>query len=114
MSNVYAEPDELARLLKIRQPSAEQTTAMQRAIEAASTEIDSELGRVEGEELVDPFPALVVQVALDRATELWQQQEATLGFVGIGAESGPARIASNTWEKHAQKLAPLKQGWGIA
>jgi hypothetical protein len=111
--STYATADELARLLKIRQPSAEQTAAMERALEAATLEIDSELGRDTDDPLTDPYPALVVQVSLDRAEELWQQQEATLGFVGIGAESGPARIAANTWEKHAHKLAPLKQSWGI-
>lgn len=109
----YAAVDELARLLKIRDPSAAQRTAMQRALGAAKLEIDSELGRDADDQLEPPYPDLVVQVNLDRATELWQQQEATLGFVGIGAESGPARISSNTWEKHATKLAPLKQSWGL-
>jgi hypothetical protein len=113
ISTGYASIDELARLLKIRDPSAAQRAAMARAIGAARIEIDDELDRDDDDQLEPPYPDLVVQVNLDRATELWQQEEATLGFVGIGAETGPARIASNTWDKHAHKLQPLKQSWGI-
>lgn len=112
--DAYADTDELARILKIRNPTAEQLAALERVLVAAALEIDAELDRAVADALVPPFPALVVEVNLERAQELWQQSEATLGFIGIGAEAGPARIASNTWEKHALKLAPLKLRWGIA
>ena len=110
-SDAYAPVSELARILKIRTPTADQTIAMQRVLDAARTEIDNELGRTTAFD--PPYPPLVVQVNLDRAEELWQQSEATLGFVGLGGEAGPARVAVDTWLKHAVKLAPLKATWGI-
>jgi hypothetical protein len=114
LSPGYAGVDELARQLKIRTPSPEQRDALRRVIAAARLEIDSELDRPTDEALQPPYPALVVEVNYERAQELWQQSDATLGFIGLGAETGPARVAVNTWEKFAQKLAPLKLRYGLA
>lgn len=107
---VYADVDELARILKIRQPSDAQTTAMRRVLYAAAAEIDAELGREDSFSL--PYPALVVEVNLERAVEHWQQEESAFGLIGLG-ETAPAFAASDTWNRHAHKLAPLKESWGI-
>jgi hypothetical protein len=109
----YAGTSELARILKLRTPTVEQLAAMERVLETAALEIDAELGRygVFG----SPYPSLVVQVNLERAVEHWQQQEAAFGIIGLGgAEGFSVRTARDTWDRHAHKLAPLKDTWGIA
>lgn len=109
--SAYATVAELARVLRIRTPSSDQQIAMQRVLDAAALEIDNEIGLVAPYPV--PAPALVVEVNLERAVEHWQQQESPFGIVGL-TEAVPTRTGQNTWERHAQKLAPLKQSWGLA
>lgn len=108
----YATVEELARVLKLRDPQT-RWQELRRCIETAAIEIDAELGRAA------PFsspPALVVQVNLERAVEHWRQQEAPFGLIGLGTEfgGGAERVARDSWDRHAHKLAPLKESWGIA
>lgn len=107
----YATVSELARILKVRAPSPEQEIAMQRVLDTAALEIDAEVGRTEPYE--DP-PALVVEVNLERAVEHWQQQEVPFGIIFGGGEGIAVTTARDTWQRHAHKLAPLKQTWGLA
>ncbi len=109
--HMYAEVAELARILKIRTPTAEQTVALRRVLEAAASEIDAELGRTDS--LSSPYPALVVEVSLERAVEHWAQGEVPFGIVGLG-DTGAVYTARDTWDRHAHKLSPLKQTWGLA
>ena len=80
--------------------------------EYSAFEIDSELGRYGA--FGTPYPTLVVQVNLERAVEHWQQQEAAFGIIGLGADSLDVHTARDTWDRHAHKLAPLKDSWGLA
>ncbi len=109
--HMYAPVDELARILKIRNPTADQLVALRRCLEAAANEIDSELGLAE--QLASPFPALVVEVNLERAVEHWQQGEIPFGIVGLG-DTGAIYTARDSWDRHAHKLSPLKESWGLA
>lgn len=108
--SAYATVNELARVLKIRTPTDDQEAAMQRVLDAAALEIDSELGRTTP--YTDP-PALAVEVNLERAVEHWHQLPIAFGIIGLDSES-PMRLARDTWERHAHKLAPLKETWGLA
>jgi len=109
----YGTTDELARILKLRSPSVEQVAAMTRVLTAAALEIDSELGRAGA--FGTPYPALVVEVNYERAVEHWQQQEAAFGIIGLGGvESVAVHTGRDTWDRHAHKLAPLKDSWGLA
>ena len=110
---MYATTDELARILKIRTPSAEQESAMERCLIASSGEINAEIDLAEGATLTGWQLALANQVNLERAAELWKLQEVQFGVV-LGTEFGPTHIARNTWDKHAYTLAPLKNQWGLA
>jgi hypothetical protein len=56
--------------------------------------------------------ALVTEVNLERAVEHWQQQESPFGVIGLG-EAVPTVTAKDTWDRHANKLMPLKRTWGI-
>lgn len=112
----YATADELARTLKLRNPTAEQTAAMERVLTMATVEINAEIGRPEVAD--DPIAgddlALVEQVCLQRAAELWGLQEWPLGLAGVGGELPATTLARNSWQKYSFTLAPLRREWGIA
>jgi hypothetical protein len=57
---------------------------------------------------------LVVQVNLERAEEHWRQLESPFGLIALGVDVPAERTGQNSWERHALKLAPLKQQWGLA
>ena len=117
----YADADELARILKIRNPTDAQSEAMERVIDVAAGEIDAEIGFTldDDDEVENPLSgwqlALAAEVNLERAVEHWRQQESPFGLMGLGTEfgGGAERTARDSWERHAHKLAPLKQSWGI-
>ena len=69
----YADVTELGMLLRLDAPTAQQTAAMQRALDEAAEEIDWELGYTTETPAPDPPPALVVGVNLNRAVEHWRQ-----------------------------------------
>lgn len=108
----YATRAELQRILKLPSATAAQLAAMDRVLLTASLEIDAELG------LADPFeevPSLVEEVCLERAVEHWRQQESPFGVIGLGGiDVSAVHTARDTWDRHAHKLAPLKESWGIA
>jgi hypothetical protein len=108
----YAETTELARVLKIRTPSDTQEAALDRVLEAAAAEIDLELGLETGLTSAGAI-ALVEQVNLERAAELWKLQEVQFGMI-LGSEIVTGSAPRDTWKKHAITLAPLKQTWGFA
>jgi hypothetical protein len=109
----YATVSELARILKIRMPTAEQTEAMERVLLVAAGEIDSEVDLADGG-LAGWQLALAAEVNLERAVEHWRQQESPFGLIGLGPEMPAERTARDSWDRHAHKLAPLKQQWGLA
>jgi hypothetical protein len=109
----YATVDELARILKIRQPTAEQVEAMERVLLAAAGEIDAEVDLPSGG-LSGWQVALAAEVNLERAVEHWRQQETPFGLMVVGVDLPAERTGQNTWDRHAAKLAPLKGQWGMA
>lgn len=112
--DTYADATELARILKIRTPSTEQTAAMERVLIAATYEINQEINREDTDVLAGAEISLAEQVCLQRAEELWHLQEVPLGVAGLGAEFGSTHLARNSWDKYAYTLAPLKTQWGLA
>jgi hypothetical protein len=105
----YATTSELAMILHITE--APNVNALNRVLAAAAAEIDAEIG------LDAPYsdpPALVVEVNLERAVEHWQQMKSPFGIIGLGSEAGGMFAATDSWNRHANKLAPLKASWGIA
>lgn len=112
--SAYATVTELARILKIRQPTAEQRDAMNRVLLAAAGEINAEIDLAADEGLSSWQLALVQEVNLERAVEHWRQQETAFGLLVSGVDVPADRIGRNTWEAHAIKLAPLKSQWGFS
>lgn len=110
----YADATELARLLKVSDTTY--ATQLAEVLDAAAGEIDSELGLFETDAVAlteDWQLALAAQVNLERAAEHWHQRQVAFGIIGLDAE-GPIRLARDTWDRHAHKLAPLKESWGLA
>lgn len=104
----YATVEELAAMLKVS--ATGRAEALRRVLEAAAAEIDAELG------MAEPFgaaPALVTEVNLERAVEHWQQMMSPFAVLGLGGDV-PITVARDTWDRHAHKLAPLKESWGLA
>lgn len=112
--SAYASVDELARVLKITNPSEAQRDAMERVLSAAAGEINAEIDLDDESHLSGWELQLAGQVNIQRASELWFLQEVPLGLAGIGSEFGTAHLARNSWEKYAYTLAPLKRQWGVA
>lgn len=110
----YATMTELARILKLRTPSAVQEIALRRCLVAAAVEINAEIDLEDDTELTGAQLRLCEQVNLQRAAELWTMQEVPTGIVGLGSEFGATHMARNTWDKYAYTLAPLKDSWGLA
>jgi len=105
----YASADELARILQLGSPSAAQTTALERVLDAAATEIDAFLGL--SVPLTNPYPALVVEVNLERAVDHWKAEQSPFGIV-MGGDT-VSYSSRNSWRRHAYTLLPLKEGFGV-
>lgn len=105
----YASVDELATLLKVN--ATTRHAALRRVLISAADEIDAELGLTAA---FDVPPKLAIEVNLERAVEHWQQMQSPFGLVGLGAITGGTHTATDSWNRHANKLAPLKESWGLA
>lgn len=111
---VFASITELLAILGVRDPSTAQEEKAQRCLMAAALEIRKELDLAADQELDGFGAAVCAQVNLVRGAELWKEEEAQFGILGIGSDLGATYIAKDTWAKHAIKLAPLKGQWGFA
>lgn len=106
----YATVEQLRKILKAGSRPDED---LQRVLDAAALEIDHEIGRTLGFSDDEQELALVTSVNLDRAQDLWELEQVPAGIIGLGGET-PLIVPRNSWERHAQRLAPLKVSWGIA
>jgi hypothetical protein len=112
----YATTDQLAAILKVN--ATTRADDLQRVLDAATGEIDSEIDRSDDNPVAaDTWQyALAAEVNLERAVEHWEQGQAPFGIIGFGAAhaSGGIYTAKDSWERHALKLAPLKENFGLA
>lgn len=112
----YATADELFVALNIRAtPTQAQEARAESLLLAATGEINSEIG-LTADDLTDEQLAIAEQVCIERAVEHWHARPVGFAVVGLDTET-PVRLGSNSWERHANKLAPLKSGelgWGFA
>jgi hypothetical protein len=107
---VYGTVEELFRRLKIRTPTADQTTAADRILVAATGEVNKKMGRLTD---LDPAElALATEVTLERGAELWNESEVPFGAIGLDNPSGPVFVS-----RHSRALAKLtvnQESWGCA
>ena len=114
VASSFVTVDELFRVLKIRTPSPEQRAAGARVLASAYVEIQNEIDLRADVELTAGERNLAAEVNLERAVEHWRQQEAPFGLVELTGMGAAERTGRDSWERHAVKLAPLKDQWGIA
>lgn len=107
---MYGSVDELFRIVKIRNPTVEQTAAAERVLVAASLNVNAEMDRIT--DLSAAELEVATKVALDAAVEYWKQQEVPFGIWENAV--GPIVIGRDIWDRHALELAALKQQWGLA
>jgi hypothetical protein len=113
--DTYATTTELFRILKIRTPTTEQQDAADRVMLAAAGEINAEIDLSATTDLADWQLSLAAQVNLDRAADLWRHTESIPGVTGLLGDDGTVPVPGRySWERYAQRLAPLKDQFGIA
>jgi hypothetical protein len=109
----YATVDQLAGKLTISGAKlTAKTDDLQRVLDAATLEIDTEIAGP----LISPSDeqiALLASVCLARAQDLWLVEGLPIGVVGLGGET-PLMSPRDSWQRHANVLAVLKQSWGLA
>lgn len=112
--DTYADVTELFRILKIRTPTNAQIIAAQRVLVTATGEINAEIDLADGDTLPEWGLSAVSQVCLDRAADLWRHTESIPGILGVPDESMPTTFGRYSWNRYAERLAPLKDQWGLA
>jgi hypothetical protein len=108
----YAETTELFRILRIANPTDEQTAAAERKLDSATGEIDAEIDLADGTVLSVEQQAKLEDVCLRRAAELWALDNNALGV--LSSDLGPTYLARDSWAKYSIELAPIKGQWGFA
>ena len=109
----YATLAELQRVLQKPSPTAAETTAMQRVLDAAAEEIDWDLAYTADTPAPAPTPPIVVDVNLDRAVELWKFNYSPLGTIPVGPDSIPIVSPRDSWYRHHLRLNPLRSSFGV-
>jgi hypothetical protein len=107
----YITPDELAKQLAYRDMT---NPRLQRVCDAATEAINAWIGRTEN--VPDPVPPTITEVALSLAVDVWKQPDATFGILGM-SETGPVRVARDLVMRYDASLIPFYDsvnGWGIA
>jgi hypothetical protein len=99
-------------------PTAAETVAMQRDLDVAAREIDWDLSY---DPASNPAPApataeyaLLADVNLDRAVELWATHQRPFGAQQAGADMMPLVAPRDTWHRHHLRLNPLRTSFGVA
>jgi hypothetical protein len=113
--SAYASTDELFRVLKVRTPSPDQIDAAEADLNTATLEINAEIDRAsDADPLTGPELDLVRGVCIDRAADLWRHRESLPGVTGGLDDIVSSTPGRYSWERYAQRLAPLKAQWGLA
>ena len=110
-AEAYATVAQLAALLKVSATTKE--ADLIRVLQTAALEIDAEIGGGLGWSDDAQALSLLESVNLDRAQDIWETEMVPAGILGLGSET-PLIVPRNSWERHAQRLAPLKTSWGVA
>jgi hypothetical protein len=105
----YATITELAAALRITVTAANQDS-LQACLDAAGTEIDNTMDRVDAP---PPDDALLNRVNLLRGVEWFKANDAAFGVIGV-SDMGTLQAPRNTFRRHAVALLPHKQLFGVS
>lgn len=111
---VYTTVEELGRVLGKPNPTPAEHAAMVRVLQAAADEINWDLGYSASYPAPSPPPAIVADVNLNRAAELWRFNYSTSGVLPQGPDIGVVVAPRDTWNRHHLRLNPLRLHVGIA
>ncbi len=109
----FTTPTELFRVVRVKQPTTEQTAAADRVILAAAQEIMDEID-LTTLELTAGDVAVCQSVNLDRAADLWRHTESAPGVLGVVDEFQSSVPGRYSWGRYAARLSVVKDKWGIA
>ncbi len=109
----FTDATELFRVLRVRQPSQDQTDAANRVILVAAQEIMDEID-LSSLELTAGDVAVCQSVNLDRAADLWRHTESAPGVLGVVDEFQSSTPGRYSWARYAARLSVVKDRWGIA
>ncbi len=109
----FTDATELFRVLRVRQPTQEQTDAADRVLLAAAQEIMEEID-LSSNELSAGLVAVCTSVNLDRAADLWRHTESAPGVLGVVDEFQSSTPGRYSWARYAARLSVAKDQWGIA
>jgi hypothetical protein len=110
----YGTTDELLRRLSIRSATADQTEQAQACLDAASADIDWDLGiDPVTNPAPDPVPAVYTNVCYGRARELWNLGYATFGAQLLASDL-LAYAGNDSWSRWHVMLQPVRAHEGIA
>ncbi len=109
----FTDATELFRILRVRQPSQDQTDAANRCLLAAAQEIMSEIDLRAGE-LTAGQVEVCTSVNLDRAADLWRHTESAPGVLGVVDEFQSSTPGRYSWARYAARLSVVKDQWGVA
>ena len=104
----YATIIELAAALRITVTAANQE-CLQACLDAAASEIDNTVDRLEP---IDPADPLANRVNIVRGVEWFKANDAAFGVIGV-SDTGTLQAPRNTFRRHAVALLPLKRQWGV-
>ena len=113
----YVNVAELQRVLQKPAPTAAETEAMQRCVDNAGREIDWELSYTvdsPAPAVGTPDYAILTEVNLSRAVELWNMEFRPFGQLPAGVDGITMLSARDSWARQALRLLPLKQRFGVA
>jgi hypothetical protein len=114
----YVDVSELQRVLQKGTPTAAELVAMQRVVDEGAREIDWELL---WDPASNPVPvagtpeyAILTEVNLSRAVELWNMEFRPFGQIPAGGDGLTMLSARDSWARQAIRLLPLKQQFGVS
>jgi hypothetical protein len=111
----YATLEELQRRIgKETGSTAAEIEAMNLMLQEGAEKIDWELGYTAAAPAPTPIPALIVDVNLRYAQDLWRLSKSTFGAIPQGPELGQLIAPRDLWYRYHLELTPLRVHEGIA
>lgn len=118
----FATTAQLAAVLPGITSPGSRDTDLQRVLDDACLEIISEIGWVPADDTpdadlplnltLDEVLALCNDINVERAADIWHTKNVPSGLLLAG--DTPLLAPRSSWDRYANRLAPLKKQWGFA
>ena len=108
----YATKAQLAAVLPGVTAGGSRDTDLDRVLDMATIEIDTELDYETTPAWTDSQLEFLAHVNIERAADLWHMENVQSGLLLAG--DTPLLAPRDSWVRYANMLAPLKSRWGLA